>query len=190
MTTGLPLAYRQNPRPVGFEVSYRLAGGVLVVDTSLKRTDIPLASVAQVRLTYEPRSMAKGIYQAKLRLKDGTTLKLSSVSWKGMMDLRRQDPEYSAFVQALLSGVAAANPNARLLAGKPQLQWAAMAAVAALALVGAALFVWEALRSGAHGSALLGAAIAAVGIWQLEPMVRLNRPRAFTPPEMPSALLP
>jgi len=44
--------------------------------------------------------------------------------------------------------------------------------------------------SGATIAALLGAVIAAAGIWQLEPMVRLNRPRAFTIRELPQGLLP
>jgi hypothetical protein len=44
--------------------------------------------------------------------------------------------------------------------------------------------------SGATVAALLGAAVAAAGIWQLEPMVRLHRPRVFTIGELPQALLP
>ena len=50
--------------------------------------------------------------------------------------------------------------------------------------------MWQALRSGANLAALFGAAVAAAGIWQLEPIVRLNRPRAFTSGNVPPALLP
>jgi hypothetical protein len=190
MSTDLPLIYRQNPRPVGFEVSYRLAGDVLTVDTGRKEIAIPLGEVAQARLTYEPRSMARGAYQTKLKLKDGTTVRLSSISWRSMTDVRPQHPEYSAFVQALLAGIARANPAARFIGGKPRLQWAAIAAIAAALLVAVAFFVWQAVRSGAMTAALLGAGIGAIGIWQLEPMVRLNRPRVFSLGEMPRALLP
>ena len=182
MSTDLPLAYRQNPRPVGFEVSFRLAGDRLVVDTGRREMEIALAAVEQVRLTYETRSMAQGAYQTKLRTRDGTTVKLTSLSWKGMTDVRRQDAEYGAFVRSLLAAVAAASPGARFVAGKPRLQWLAIAALA--------FFVWRALSAGAVTVALVGAGIAAVGIWQLEPMVRLNRPREFAPQEAPRALLP
>jgi hypothetical protein len=190
MSTELPLTYRQNPRPVGFEVSYRLAGDVLTVDTGRKEIVIPLGSVEQARLTYEPRSMARGAYQTKLKLRDGTIMKLTSISWRRMMDVRRQDAEYSAFVPALLARIAEANPRARFVAGKPRLQWAAVAALTAVSLVAVAIFMWQALRSGANLAALFGAAVAAAGIWQLEPIVRLNRPRAFTSGNVPPALLP
>lgn len=188
--TAAPLAYRQNPRPVGFEIALRLVGDVLHVDSGRKELAIPLASVAELRMTYEPRSMAQGAYQTKLRLTDGTTVKFSSISWRSMIDARRQDREYSAFVRALLAAVARANPSARFLAGKPRLQWAAVAVVAAFSLVAVAGFVWQALMSGALAAALIGAGVAALGIWQLEPMVRLNRPRAFAPGEAPAMLLP
>ena len=190
MATDLPLGYRQSPRPVGFEVSYRLAGGVLTVDTGRKEIEIPLSTIEQARLTYESRTMAQGAYQTKLRTRDGRTVKLSSISWRSMMDVRRQDAEYGAFVRALLTAVAQANPEAVFLAGKPRLQWAAIAALSGASLVALAFFIWQALRSGATVAALIVVAIAALGIWQLEPMVRLNRPRPFTPSEMPRALLP
>ena len=190
MPAEIPLAYRQNPRPIGFEVSYRLAGDRLVVDTGRREMEIALAAVEQVRLTYETRSMAQGAYQTKLRTRDGMTVKLTSLSWKSMMDVRRQDAEYGAFVRSLLAAVAAASPGARFVAGKPRLQWLAIAALTALSLVALAFFVWQALSAGAMAAALIGAGIAAVGIWQLEPMVRLNRPREFAPQEAPRALLP
>src|SRR3954471_13445860 len=190
MSAELPLSYRQNPRPIGFEVSYRLIGDRLSVDTGRKESEVALARVEQVRLTYETRSMGQGAYQASLTLADGTTVKLSSISWRSMIDARRQDAEYSAFVQALLLAVARANPAARFLAGKPRLQWLAIAAIAAVSLVAVAFFIWRAVLSGATVAALLGAVIAAAGIWQLEPMVRLNRPRAFTIRELPQGLLP
>ena len=130
MSAELPLSYRQNPRPIGFEVSYRLSGERLSVDTGRKESEVALARVEQVRLTYESRSMGQGAYQTSLKLADGTTLKLSSISWRSMIDVRRQDAEYSAFVQALLLAIAQANPAARLLAGKTRLQWLAIAAIA------------------------------------------------------------
>lgn len=186
----LPLTYRQNPRPVGFEIALRLAGDVLHVDSGRKELAIPLASVVELRLTYEPRSMAQAAYQTKLRLKDGKTVKFSSISWRSMIDARRQDREYSAFARALVAAVARANPSARFVAGKKRLQWAAIAAAAAFSLVAVAAFVWQALRAGAPAAALLGIGVAALGIWQLEPMVRLNRPRPFSPGEAPAMLLP
>ena len=190
MSAELPLSYRQNPRPIGFEVAFRLIGDRLSVDNGRKESEVALARVDQVRLTYESRSMGQGAYQTSLKLADGTTVKLSSISWRSMIDARRQDAEYTAFVQALLLAVARANPAVRLLAGKPRPQWLAIAVVAAVSLVAVAFFIWRAVLSGAAIAALLGAAIAAAGIWQLEPMVRLTRPRACTIRELPQGLRP
>ena len=190
MPAEVPLAYRQNPRPVGFEVSYRLAGGRLSVDSGRKETEIPLEQIGEVRLTYEARSMMQGAYQTRLRLEDGTTVKLSSISFRSMIDARRQDAEYGAFVRALIDGIARANPAARFVAGKPRVQWLAVAALTAASLVGAAFFVWRAASAGANTAAILGAAIVAAGVWQLEPLVRLNRPREFAPEDAPRTLLP
>jgi predicted phage tail protein len=69
-------------------------------------------------------------------------------------------------------------------------QWLAVAALTAASHVGAAFFVWRAAAAGAGTAAILGAVLVAAGIWQLEPMVRLNYPRTFTPEEAPQGLLP
>jgi hypothetical protein len=43
---------------------------------------------------------------------------------------------------------------------------------------------------GSTSVALLGALFALVGVWQIEPMVRLNKPRPFRPEAPPPELLP
>jgi hypothetical protein len=53
-----------------------------------------------------------------------------------------------------------------------------------------AYLIWQALQTGATGVALLGALLAAVGAWQIEPMIRLNKPRPFRAGELPAELLP
>jgi hypothetical protein len=57
-------------------------------------------------------------------------------------------------------------------------------------IVAIMIFVWRALQSGATSAALLGGVIGVAGIWQLEPMIRLNRPAEFDPNDPPPALLP
>jgi hypothetical protein len=65
-----------------------------------------------------------------------------------------------------------------------------IAVLAAASLLAIAIFVWRAVQDGAHTAAFMGALIGLAGIWQLEPMVRLNKPRAFTPDALPRELLP
>jgi hypothetical protein len=189
MATELPLVYRQNPRPVGFEVVYKLADDRLTVDTGRRIDHIPLSAVEQLRLTYEPQSLGRGALRAKIRLKDGRSISFSSLSWKSMIEAKSLRAEYGIFLHALIARIAQANPNARFVAGQPLLRWIAIVVVTAALLTAVVSFAWRAAMSGTAAAALLGIGVAAVGIWQLEPMVRLNRPRRFTADDVPSALV-
>ena len=189
MPAEIPLVYSQNPRPVGFPVTYRLVSDRLVVDT-LKRVDeLPLRDVEQVRLTYEPGRLLRGFYKAAVRLKDGRSVSLGSVSWSSMISTTDQAPAYGTFVAALIAAIGQASPRARLEAGKPRLVWGATAAIsAALAIA----VVFTAARSLSHGSpigALVPLALGGVMAWQMAPVIWLNRPRPFRPDALPANLL-
>jgi hypothetical protein len=187
---GPPPSYRHNPRPVGYPIAFKILDDRLVVDTTRKVEEMQLGAVTRVRLTYEPRSFAQSAFRTRLTLVNGRTVNLTSVSWNSLMDVRTQDAEYSAFVRALVAAVARLNPGVEIVAGKPRFQWYAMIVAAAVALLAVALFSWRALASGAYGAALFGAAVGAVGIWQLEPIIRLNRPGRHSPERLPEPLLP
>jgi hypothetical protein len=123
-------------------------------------------------------------------MKDGKTFKFSSLSWKSLVEAERLDRDYSAFTASLLKAIGQASPNARFYAGRPGWAWVAIMVLAAASLLAIAIFVWRAVQDGAHAAAFLGALIGLAGIWQLEPMVRLNKPRTFTPDTPPRELLP
>ena len=186
----MALTYTHAPRPTAGPVTFTLAGDRLTVDSGRTVQEVRLGAVDLVRLTYEPRGLARTAFRTRLRLKDGRSFAFSSLSWRSMIDAEERAVEYRAFTRALLDGVAQANPQARFLAGRPRAVWAAFAALAAVALVGVALFVWRAAAAGATGAALLGGLVLALGLWQLEPVVRLNRPRRFRPDAPPAGLLP
>ncbi len=190
MDDAAPLTYRHNPRPVGYPIAFRIEGSRLIVDTTRKVEEVQLGAVTRIRLSYEPRSFAQRAFRTRLDLVGGRSVTFTSVSWKSLMDVGNQDAEYSAFVRGLVEAVARANPDVKLVTGKPALLWYAMISGAAITLLAVAFFAWRALASGAAGAALFGAAVGAVGIWQLEPMIRLNRPGRFTREAPPKALLP
>jgi hypothetical protein len=121
---------------------------------------------------------------------NGKTFTFSSLNWKSLVEAQELGPDYRGFVKTLLPAIAAANPKARFAAGQPLWRWAVTLAVAALCLLAMAVLIWRALQMGATGIALMGALFAAVGIWQLEPMVRLNKPRPFSPDAPPTELMP
>lgn len=182
--------YSHAPRPTSGPISFKLEGQALTVDSGRKVDVVQLGAVEQVRLTYEPRSFARRTYQTKVRMRDGKTFKFSSLNHQSMIHVTSQGPGYGAFGRALIRAIAGANPQARLVAGRPAWVWGITVLLTAACLVGVAFFVWRALQADAPGAALVGALLGLVGLWQLEPMVRLNRPRTFAAEDPPGDLLP
>ena len=121
---------------------------------------------------------------------DGRKLRLANYSWRGITELERQDADYLAFVRRLLPAIARANPQARFLGGRSQFHWLALSALTGMTLLGMALFAWRAYTQGQGTTALLAAGLVAMGVWQIEPIVRLSRPRAVDPEDPPRELLP
>lgn len=186
----MPQTYTHTPRPTGGPVTFTLNGDRLTVDSGRKVQEVRLGAVEQVRLTYEPRSFGRNAFRVRLRLVDGKSVGFSSLSWKGFVEAERLDADYRAFAAALLREVARANPKARFAAGRPPVVWGLVAALAFASLFAMAFFVWRAFSAGATGAALMGGLFLALGVWQLEPMVRLNRPRPFSADAPPRELLP
>lgn len=182
--------YSQSPGPYKAPISFELDGDRLTVDTGRKVQEVRLGAVDQVRLTYEPKSFGRNAYQTRLSLNDGKTVTFSSVNWKSLVDMERLDREYRIFTRALFNAIVHANPKARFLGGRPRFVWTATVVLAVTALAAITLFIWRALQTGATPAAIMGIVFAFLGIWQIEPMVRLNKPRRFSPDEPPADLIP
>ena len=182
--------YTHNPRPVGGPVSFALQGDRLTVDTGRKVHEVRLGAVESVRLTYEPGRVGQRAFRTRVVMQDGKAFTFTSLNWRSFIEAQELKGEYRAFTQALCAAIAAANPAARFIAGKPGWLWLATAVVAAASLLGTAVLIWQALRLGSTGVALMGALLALVGVWQIEPMIRLNKPRSFRPEAVPGELMP
>lgn len=182
--------YSHAPRPTAAPITFKLEGNSLTVDSGRKVDIVQLGAVEQVRLTYEARSFTRPAFQTKVRMKDGKTFKFSSLHWQSLVQADDQGPEYSAFVGSLLRAVAGANPQARFYGGRPPWVWWFTLVMTAGLLVAVAAVGWQAYRVGAVPAALLALGIGLVGVWQLEPMIRLNRPRPVSADGPPGELLP
>lgn len=184
-----PIVYQHKPRPVGGFHEFRIEGGNFVVMAG-KPLSVPLSAIRQIRLTFEPRSFAGAALKAAITTADGRKISFSSLNWRSMINSGSQSVPYGRFVVALLRAVAAASPECRFVAGKPMPQWLLLALVTAGTLVAVAVFAWRSFVGGAPMAAVLGVVIGIAGIWQLEPMVRLNKPRSFDPLSPPASLVP
>lgn len=183
-------AWRQRPKPIGFEIAYRLDGGVMEIDTTRKVDRVQLGAVEQVRFLYAPSNVTSKGYKTQLRLTDGKTITFGNLSWRSLTDIDRDDEGYHAFVSALSAAIAKANPKARFVAGKPWPMWAALALVGGLSIVMLAFFTLRAFSQGATAAGFLGIGLAAASFWQVWPMVKLNKPRELATGEVPDELVP
>jgi hypothetical protein len=182
--------FRQKPRPVGFDIAYRLEGDTLVIDQTRKIERVALGAVEQVRFFFQPNSISTKGYKTELRLKDGRTITFGNLSWRSFVDLDRQEESYRRFATRVAQAVAKANPECRFIAGRSWIIWVIFGAIGFGATVGMAGFAWMAWRRGETNAALFALFMLGLAIWQIEPMVRLNRPRVLALGEVPEQLLP
>ena len=187
--TPLP-SWRQRPRPIGFEIAYRLDGDELEIDSTRKVDRVRLAAVEQGRFLYAPSNVSSKGFRTQLRLSDGKSVTFVNLSWRSLTDIERDDRRYHAFVAALAAAIVQANPNARFVAGKPRPLWLALALVGGAALIMLVWFSLRAFQQGASAAGWLGLVLAAASFWQVWPMVRLNRPRELAAGEVPEDLVP
>ncbi|KLK90353.1 hypothetical protein AA309_26170 [Microvirga vignae] len=175
---------------MGGPISFAIKGDRLVVDSGRKVHEVRLGTVETVRMTYEPGRIGQKSYRTKVTMMDGKAFTFSSLTWRSLIEAQEMTTEYRAFAQALCEAIVKANPEARFIAGKPWWLWFSTTAIAILSLLLMAYLIWQALQMGSTGVALIGALLAVVGIWQIEPMVRLNKPRFFSSNAPPEELMP
>ena len=138
------------PRPLGGPITFTLDGDKLTVDSGRKVQEVRLGAVELVRMTYEPRGVARKAFQTRIRMSDGKAFSFSSLSWRSMIEAENLDRDYRAFTRTLFDAIRRANPKARFVGGRPKLLWIATAILGAAALLAMALFIWRALQTGCN----------------------------------------
>ncbi len=136
----LPPSWRQRPKPVGFEITYKLDGEALEIDRTRAVDRVRLSAVEQVRFLFAPGNISAKGYRTQLRLSDGRTITFGNLSWRSLTDLERDDARYHRFVSALAQAIMRANPRARFIGGRPRPLWLAMTLVGLLSLAMIAFF--------------------------------------------------
>ena len=182
--------YTHSPKPFGGPISFILKGDKLTVDSGRKVHEVQLGAVDKVRMTFEPGRLAQKSFRTKVIMRDGKSFTFNSLNWKSLVEAQELTQEYRAFVQALCEAIIRANPDAKFVAGKPLGLWLPTSALAVASLLAMAYLIWQAFQMGAEEVGLLGILFAMVGVWQIEPMIRLNKPRPFRSEALPEELLP
>ena len=185
-----PPSWRQRPKPVGFEIAYKLDGDFLEIDRTRAVDRLRLSAVEQVRFVFAPGNISSRGYRTQLKLSDGRTVTFGNLSWRSLTDLDRDDARYHRFVAALAQTIARANPQARFIGGKPRSIWLGMALVGGLSLGMIVFFALRAFQQGQTNAGLLALLLLAASVWQVWPLISLNRPRELATGEVPDDLVP
>ncbi len=120
---------------------------------------------------------------------NGWTETIVSTHYAGPMNFEDRRAGYSAFVRSLIARTAKANPSCRFVAGASMVSW-----LGSMAILGGSLILL-ALVLMLTGVPTAGIVIAKLIIlaW-LVPLgiawIRRNRPRDFTPPDIPQNVIP
>lgn len=183
-------AYSYRPRPTGPEMAFRLDPDALQVTSARGVERIPYDQIVGIRLAVTPSNWSPHVYLAKLQLADGRALKLSNLSWRGLVATERLDAPYAAFVKALLHRAHEANPALSCRAGTPRPFWLLSIAIGAALAVAFLSLLSVAARQGGWTAALLVGMLAIPMAWVVRAHVWSNRPRDFTPDAPPGDVLP
>ncbi len=182
--------YQHRAKPYAPEALFRLEEGHLAVEQGRRSGNYPYADIVLVRLLFKPRNTTNEGYQAKFYRRDRRTASLTNLSWKSLVDMERQDEDYTRFVRLLIGRVAAANPAAVFEAGLPRWLYAITAAAGLGAIAGLVLVLAQAILNGSHMIALMAIALGVYFVWWTQRYLTRNRPRRFTTDAIPDDVMP
>lgn len=183
------ITYASRPRLIGPGSRFRLSGGVLEWQVGARSGTLRMADVSEVRLSFQPGQLGSPNYQMRLRGREGTLLKVGSLSRTAITGVEDNRAAYSGFVRAVHEALRGGK-DVRYVAGLPVWRWwlmAALAAVTACGLVG--VLVSTLVNSQWTAAALLAVLCPVLG-WPLAELLWRNRPAPYAPPDLPPRLIP
>ena len=183
-------AYSYRPSLLGAAYAFRLASDALEWQVGSRSGRIPYTSIRRVRLSFRPVPMQSYRFLAEIWSDGMPKLQLASTSARTMMEIARQDVQYSDFITELHRRIAAAGGDAAFESGKhPIVYWVGFVVFAAISLGLAALAV-RGLQAQSLAGAAFVAGFLALFLWQVGSFFRRNRPRRYTADAPPADLLP
>lgn len=184
------VAYSYKPSLFGAPWQFRLTPDALEWAAGGRNGRVTYGRISRLRLSFRPISMQSYRFLAEIWPDAGGRVRIASSSWRSIFEQGRQDESYSAFVRELHHRIAAVRPEAVFEAGsQPLIYWLGFAIFAGITLALAALIV-RAIQVGQWAGAAMIAGFLALSLWQVGTFFRRNRPRTYSPGQVPSELLP
>lgn len=185
---GLEYAYR--PRMIGSGFFFRLGEHSLEWNLGGYAGQTPYPMIAMVRLGFRPSNFGGRRFIAEIWPQKGARIEIASSSYKSVVAMEDQGPDYRAFVTELHRRIAASGAKCRFEAGFAAWRWWPMIAVTAATAIALVYVLANTLGTGNSGATLLIIAFMALFGWQMWPLVSRNRPERYEPDKIPGRVLP
>jgi hypothetical protein len=187
---GMPLAYVYRPSLLGAPWEFRLADDAIEWSAGRQSGRVAYQKIRRLRMSYRPANMQSQRFVTELWADGAPKLRITSSSWKSMVEQERLDKPYAAFVTELHRRIVRAGAAAVFEHGSNRLlYWPGLIMFAGVAL-GLLLLVVRALQADAAGGAAFIAAFFMLFLWQGGNYFRRNRPGVYRPDALPALLMP
>lgn len=172
------------------EKHWTLRGDVLwVASGEYPALPVPLASLMEMRLIYAPTRVQRNRYQCFLYNARGRCAAFQNEHYRGVMDFEDRSGSYSELVQRIASRTASVNPACRFTTGTSWWSWLLqMMFLSGVLLLLMILFIT--IGSAITGLIILKLIIIAFYIPTAWGWIVKNKPRVFSPENVPSEILP
>jgi hypothetical protein len=183
-------SYAYKPSVMGAPVVFHLRDDVFEWSRGRQHGQIPYRDISALRLSFRPVTMQYARYQLQMRGAGMPSTTIASASWRSMVEMQSQLPEFRAFVLELHRRIAAAGGTPQCRAGIfPPLYWIGALTFAATS-VGIAVLIVRALQAQQWAGAGFIAAFLALFLWQAGQFFRRNKPGVYPLTAPPDELLP
>jgi len=182
--------YAYKPSLVGGPFEFRLTADALEWRKDGRVGRASYDRIRRIRLSFRPATAQNHRFLAEIWPENGSRLKISSASWRSMMEQERLDASYTAFLIELNRRVGAAGGRSLLQTGSPPLLYWLGFLMSIAALLALAALIVRALQVQAWGGAAFIAAVLALFLWQTVNFFRRNRPGLYRADAIPAEVLP
>lgn len=187
---GADAAYAYKPSLMGTPWEFRLTPSALEWRNGPREGRIPYGKIRHIRLSFRPATMQGYRFLTQVWADSAPRLDIYSTSWRGMLELARQDDGYRSFVADLHRRLAAAGGKTAFMSGVSALRYWPAAAVFGAAVVAFTALILRALSEAEWAAAAFIAAFLSLLLWQVGGYVLRNRPGVYPPQNIPRHLLP
>lgn len=182
--------YGYRARMIGAGSSFRLSEHSLEWNVSGLAGRAAYPMITMIRLGYRPSNFGSRRFVAEIWPRNAARLEIASASYRSMVAMEDQGPQFNAFIRELHRRIADSGANCRFEAGFAPWRWWPMFAVGAATGLALIFLAFHTLLRGDFGAGLLVLGFILLFSWQMLPLILRNRPRSYDPYNIPKDILP